>query len=104
VRIKYRDLQKGLERDLGKVLNVYGPVSEISSAGDITYIRMQFSKNAGGKWINPVVLTCESDPGLQAGNYISAVVAVDGVYTEQDGAGNDVSVPRLKLLFIDRIE
>ena len=104
VRIKYKDLQKGLERDLGKVLNVYGPVSEISSAGDITYIRMQFSKNAGGKWINPVVLTCESDPGLQAGNYISAVVAVDGVYTEQDGAGNDVSVPRLKLLFIDRIE
>ena len=104
VRIKYRDLQKGLESDLGKVLNVYGPVSEVSSAGDITYIRMQFSKNAGGKWINPVVLTCESDPGLQAGNYISAVVAVDGAYTEQDDAGNDISVPRLKLLFIDRIE
>ena len=104
VRIKYRDLQKGLESDLGKILNLYGPVSEVSSGGGLTYVRMQFSKNAGGKWINPVVLTCESDPGLQAGNYISAVVAVDGIYMEQDDAGNDVSVPRLKLLFIDRIE
>ena len=27
-----------------------------------------------------------------------------GAYTEQDDAGNDISVPRLKLLFIDRIE
>ncbi|MBQ9009022.1 MAG: hypothetical protein IJ088_06800 [Clostridia bacterium] len=104
VRIKYRDLQRGLESDLGKVLNIYGPVSEVSSGGGLNYIRMQFSKNAGGKWVNPVILTSESDPGVQAGNYISAVVAVDGVYMEQDDAGNDVSVPRLKLLFIDRVE
>ena len=34
----------------------------------------------------------------------SAVVTVDGVYSEQSASGADVIVPRFKLLFVDKIE
>mgnify|MGYP000065428070 CR=1 FL=1 len=35
---------------------------------------------------------------------LTAVVTVDGVYDEQDASGNDVTVPRFNLLFVDKIE
>ena len=104
VRLKYRDLQKDLERNLGKVMNLYGPVTEVSTGGDTTYIRMQFTKVSGTTWTNPVVVVCDENPGVEAGNYLSAVVTVDGIYVEQDDAGKDVNVPRFQLLFVDRIE
>ena len=104
VKIAYKDLQKGLESNNGKIMNLYGLVTEVSSGGDLTYIRMQYSKTSGGKWINPVILVSETPEEVKAGEFISVVAEVDGIYEEQDSAGNDINVPRLNLLFIDRVE
>ena len=104
VRLKYRDLQKDQESNLGKVMSIYGPVTEVSTGGDTSYIRMQFTKSVGNTWTNPVIIVCEGTTEVTSGQYISAVVTVDGIYMEQDDAGNDVAVPRFQLLFIDRVE
>ena len=85
-------------------MSIYGPVTEVSTGGDTSYIRMQFTKSVGNTWTNPVIIVCEGTTEVTSGQYISAVVTVDGIYMEQDDAGNDVAVPRFQLLFIDRVE
>ena len=100
----YKDLQKDKEENQGKVMRLYGPVSEVSSSASVYYVRLQYNKDAKGKWYNDVVIVCDADTGAKVGDMMTAVVTVDGVYSEQSASGADVIVPRFKLLFVDKIE
>ena len=104
VKLSYKALQQDKEANRGKVMRLYGPVSEISSSGSIHYIRLQYNKDAKGKWYNDVVIIADTDTGAKVGDMMTAVVTVDGVYSEQDASGHDVTVPRFTLLFVDKIE
>ncbi len=104
VKIAYRELQKNLERNTGKVLSLYGPVEEVSTGGENTYIRLMFNRDTGNKWYNPVVIVTDQKVDVKAGDMLTAVVRVAGVYEEQDNGGNMVNIPRLELLFIDRVD
>ena len=104
VKLSYKALQQDKEANRGKVMRLYGPVSEISSSGSIHYIRLQYNKDAKGKWYNDVVIIADTDTGAKVGDMMTAVVTVDGVYNEQDASGKDVIVPRFTLLFVDKIE
>lgn len=104
VKLSYKELQQDKDANRGKVMRLYGPVSEISSSGSIYYIRLQYNKDAKGKWYNDVVIIADADTGAKVGDMMTAVVTVDGVYNEQDASGKDVIVPRFTLLFVDKIE
>ena len=104
VKLSYKELQQDKEANRGKVMRLYGPVSEISSSGSIYYVRLQYNKDAKGKWYNDVVIIADADTGAKVGDMMTAVVTVDGVYNEQDASGKDVVVPRFTLLFVDKIE
>ena len=104
VKLSYKELQQDKEANRGKVMRLYGPVSEISGSGSIYYVRLQYNKDAKGKWYNDVVIIADADTGAKVGDMMTAVVTVDGVYNEQDASGKDVVVPRFTLLFVDKIE
>ena len=104
VKISYKNLQKEREEDQGQVMRLYGPVTQISSSGSHTYIRMSYNKDADGKWYNDVIVIAEEDTGVKEGDMLTAVVTVDGVYQEQDASGKEIIVPRFELLFVDKIE
>jgi len=103
-KISYKNLQKNLDEHQGKVMSLYGPVTEVSSGGGAHYIRMHFNKGADGVWYNPVVIAAQTDMGAKVGDMITAVVEVDGVFEEQDAEGEPLMVPRFKLLFVDKVE
>lgn len=103
-KISYKNLQKDLEENRGKIMSLYGPVTEVSSSGDSHYLRMQFNKGADGTWYNPVVIVAAEDTGAKAGDMITAVVKVSGVFEEQDSSGEPVMVPSFELVFVDRLE
>lgn len=103
-KISYRQLQKDLDEDRGRVMSLYGPVSEVSSSGSSYYIRMQFNKAADGSWYNPVIVVAKEDMGAKVGDMITAVCEVSGVFEEQDSQGEPVMVPRFDLLFVDKVE
>lgn len=103
-KISYKNLQKNREQDQGKLMSLYGPVTRVSAAGDVHYVRMQFNKDAEGRWYNPVVIVAGEDMGVREGDMLSVVVTVAGVFEEQDEAGNTVAVPRFELVFVDKIE
>jgi len=42
--------------------------------------------------------------GAKVGDMMGVVATVAGVFEEQDAAGNDVAVPRLELMFVDKLE
>ena len=65
---------------------------------------MQFNKGADGTWYNPVVIVAAEDTGAKAGDMITAVVKVSGVFEEQDSSGEPVMVPSFELVFVDRLE
>lgn len=90
VKISYKDLQKDKEENQGKVMRLYGPVSEVSSSASVYYVRLQYNKDAKGKWYNDVVIVCDADTGAKVGDMMTAVVTVDGVYSEQSASGADV--------------
>ena len=104
VKISYKNLQKERKEDQGQVMRLYGPVTQISSSGSHTYIRMSYNKDADGKWYNDVIVIAEEDTGVKEGDMLTAVVTVDGVYQEQDASGKEIIVPRFELLFVDKIE
>ena len=104
VKISYKNLQKERKEDQGQVVRLYGPVTQISSSGSHTYIRMSYNKDADGKWYNDVIVIAEEDTGVKEGDMLTAVVTVDGVYQEQDASGKEIIVPRFELLFVDKIE
>ena len=104
MKLSYKELQQDKEANRGQVMRLYGPVSEVSSSGNVYYVRLQYNKDAKGKWYNDVVIVCGEDTGAKVGDMLTAVVTVDGVYDEQDAGGNDVAVPRFSLLFVDKIE
>ena len=103
-KISYKNLQKDLEENRGKVMNLYGPVTEVSGSGGTQYLRMQFNKRADGTWYNPVVIVTGEDTGAKQGDMLSAVVKVTGVFEEQDSSGEPVMVPSFELVFVDRLE
>jgi len=103
-KIAYKQLQKNLDEHQGKVMSLYGPVTEVSSGGGAYYVRMHFNKGADGVWYNPVVISSETDMGAKVGDMITAVVEVDGVFEEQDAEGEPLMVPRFNLLFVDKVE
>jgi len=103
-KISYRQLQKALPEDQGKVMSLYGPVSEVSGSGSAYYIRMQFNKGADGTWYNPVIIVAKEDMGAKVGDMITVVCEVSGVFEEQDSQGEPVMVPRFDLLFVDKVE
>lgn len=104
VGISYRELQRDLEKNRGQTVRIYGPVAEVSQSGDVQYVRMYYNKNAKGEWYNPVVVTAQEDMHAKAGDMLTVVASVDGVYEEQDENGDPVMVPRLSLLFVDAVE
>ena len=83
---------------------LYGPVTRVSAAGDVHYVRMLFNKDAQGTWFNPVVIVAQEDMGVREGDMLTVAVTVAGVYEEQDDAGNSVAVPRFELVFVDKVE
>ena len=103
-KIAYKQLQKNLDEHQGKVMSLYGPVTEVSSGGGAYYVRMHFNKGADGVWYNPVVIASDTDMGAKIGDMITAVVEVDGVFEEQDAQGEPLMIPRFNLLFVDKIE
>ena len=103
-KISYRQLQRALPEDHGKVMSLYGPVSEVSGSGSAYYIRMQFNKGVDGAWYNPVIIVAKEDMGAKVGDMITVVCEVSGVFEEQDSNGEPVMVPRFDLLFVDKVE
>lgn len=103
-KISYKNLQRDLEENRGKVMSLYGPVTEVSSSGNQTYIRMQFNKDGSGTWYNPIVIVTGEEISVRAGDMLTAVVTVGGVYEEQDASGADVMVPWFDLVFVDKVE
>jgi len=102
--ISYKNLQKDLPENAGKTMTIRGPVTEVSSGGGMHYVRMQYNKDANGRWYNPVVIVAGEDMGVRVGQMLTVVVTVGGVYEEQDAMGETVIVPRLDLIFVDKIE
>ena len=85
-------------------MTIYGPVTEISSSGKQTYLRVQYNKDASGQWYNPVVIVTDQEIDVREGDMVTAVVTVEGVYVEQDASGKDVNVPQMTLIFMDKVE
>ena len=103
-KISYKNLQRNLDDNQGKIMSLYGPVTEASASGGAYYLRMQFNKGGDGVWYNPVVIVSDADTGAKPGDMINCVVRVSGVFEEQDAQGEAVMVPRFELLFVDKIE
>ena len=103
-KISYKQLQRNLEEDQGRVMSLYGPVVESSAGGGAYYVRMHFNKGADGVWYNPVIIAAQEDMGAKVGDMITAVVEVAGVFEEQDAEGEPVMIPRFDLLFVDKVE
>ena len=103
-KISYKQLQRDLDENRGKVMSLYGPVSEVSQSGSSYYIRMQFNKGIDSAWYNPVVIVAKEDMGAKVGDMITVVCEVAGVFEEQDSQGEPVMVPRFNLLFVDKVE
>lgn len=103
-KISYKQLQRDQAEDRGKVMSLYGPVSEVSQSGSAYYIRMQFNKGIDGTWYNPVIIVAKEDMGAKVGDMITVVCEVSGVFEEQDSQGEPVMVPRFDLLFVDKVE
>ena len=103
-KISYKQLQRDLAEDRGRVMSLYGPVSEVSHSGSAYYIRMQFNKGLDGTWYNPVIIVAKEDMGAKVGDMITVVCEVSGVFEEQDSQGEPVMVPRFDLLFVDKVE
>lgn len=102
--VSYKNLQKCRDEDQGKTMRIYGPVTEVSKAGDITYIRMLYNRDGNGQWYNTVVIVAEEAVSVRVGDMLTAVVTVDGVYVESNSDGSDVNVPKLNLVFVDKVE
>ena len=85
-------------------MTIRGPVTQISSGGGTYYVRMHYNKDANGSWFNPVIITAKEDMNVKTGEMMTAVVTIAGVYEEQDSMGNTVIIPRLELIFVDKIE
>ena len=103
-KISYANLQKCRDADQGKLMVLYGPVTRVSAAGDVHYVRMMFNKDAQGTWFNPVVIVANEDMGVREGDMLTVAVTVAGVFEEQDDAGNSIAVPRFELVFVDKVE
>ena len=65
---------------------------------------MMYNKNADGTWYNPVIIVAGGETGVREGDMATLAVTVDGVYEEQDAQGNPVTVPRLNLIFVDKVQ
>lgn len=102
--ISYKNLQKDLDENRGKTMTIRGPVTQVSSGGGVYYVRMQYNKDASGKWYNPVIIAATQDMGVKEGEMLTAVVSIAGVYEEQNSLGETVIVPKLDLVFVDQIE
>lgn len=103
-KISYKNLQKAREEDQGKTMVIYGPVTEVSDGGGVYYLRMQYNKDADGKWYNEIIVVTSENTGIKVGDMATVVATVAGVYEEQDAKGRDIAVPRLNLLFVDKVE
>ncbi|MBR3794974.1 MAG: hypothetical protein IKK34_02935 [Clostridia bacterium] len=104
-KIAYKQLQKDLDENRGKVMSLYGPVTQVSAgSGGTTFVRIQFNKAADGTWYNPVVIVAPEDMGAKVGDMITAVVTVAGVFEEQDKSGEPLMIPRFELVFVDKVE
>ena len=104
VKISYKNLQSCRDADQGQLMVLYGPVTRVSAAGDAHYVRMQFNKDAQGTWFNPVVIVANEDMGVREGDMLTVVARVAGVFEEQNSAGGSIAVPRLELVFVDKVE
>ena len=104
VKISYRDLQRDLESNRGKIMRIYGPVAQVSQSGNTQYVRMYYSRDAKGQWTNDIIITASEDMGVKVGDMLTVLVSVAGVYEEQDASGNPLMVPRLELVFVDAVE
>ena len=103
-KISYKNLQKNREEDQGKLMSLYGPVTSVSEGGGTHYVRMMFNKGSDGEWFNPVVIVAGESMGVKVGDMLSVAAHVAGVFEEQDADGNAIAVPRLELLFVDKVE
>ena len=104
VSISYRELQRDLEKNRGKTVRVYGPIVSVEEGGGQYYVRMRYNRDGNGRWYNDIVVTSQEPMDVRAGDMLTVVATVGGVYEEQDASGNDVMIPRLDLLFIDGVE
>lgn len=104
VRISYGELTRDLSKNQGSIMNLYGYVSEVSEAGSSYYVRMMYSRDKTGGWINPVILVSSEKTGAKAGDLMTCTVEVEGTDEEQNEKGETVRIPRLRILFVDRLE
>ena len=73
-------------------------------AGSSYYVRMMYSRDKTGGWMNPVILVSDQKTGAKAGDLMTCTVEVEGTDEEQDAKGETVQVPRMRLLVVDRLE
>jgi hypothetical protein len=85
-------------------MSLYGPVTSVSEGGGTHYVRLMFNKGSDGAWFNPVVIVAQENMGVKVGDMMGVVATVSGVFEEQDASGNDLAVPRLELVFVDKVE
>jgi len=103
-KVSYKNLQKNRAEDQGKVMSLYGPVTSVSEGGGTHYVRIQYNKGSDGAWFNPVVIVAQEEMGVKVGDMLGVVATVAGVFEEQDASGSAVNVPRLELVFVDKVE
>ena len=104
VRISYAELSRDLAKNRGSILNLYGYVEAVSEAGESRYVRLLYSRDKKNGWFNPVILVSDTATGAGPGDLLTCTAEVEGVDEEEDAHGETVHVPRLRLLFVDRIE
>ena len=104
VRIAYRNLARDLEENRGAILYLTGYVKQASEAETVFYARMYYTKDALGNWSNPVILVSDTPIGAKEGDLLTCAATAEGVDIEQDASGEDVAVPRLRVLFVDKVQ
>lgn len=96
----YAQLLRNPETYVGEVMTFTGNVTEISHGAEVWFARLDVSRSKGVSW--PMVLVCDADPGLKQGDRITFYARANSPFTEQDATGNEISVPSLSLLWLEK--
>ena len=95
----YAQLLRSPEAYVGEVMTFTGDVVELSHGVGVWFIRLDVSRTRNAEW--PMVLVCDTDPGLLPGARITFYARANSPFLEQDANGEEITVPALSLLWIE---